>query len=110
MPVLTLTGTRGAAKGLSLSLPEGEALIGRSRSCGLSLSKISATCRSVSKRHAVLRLGEDGKLEIEDLSRHGTFLDGDRIETATLTDLAWRRHTLRLGRTATFRIGIEPQA
>ncbi len=107
MAILTLEGTQGAVKGLVFRLDEGEALLGRSRSCEVSLHKVSSACRSVSKRHAVLRLDADGKLRIEDLSQHGTFLDGDRIETAVLTDLAYRKHQLRVGRTATFRMGIE---
>ena len=105
---LMLEGIRGAAKGFSLRLNPGEALIGRSRSCGLSLFRVSAACRSVSKCHAALRLAVDGRLEIEDLSRHGTFLDDDRIDTAILTDLAHRSHSLRLGRAVTFRLLLGP--
>ena len=107
MPTLILEGTGGATKGLRFRLPEGEALVGRSRSCEASLYPVSASCRSVSKRHVVLRLDAAGRLAIEDLSQYGTFLDGDRIETVILTDLAHRSHTLRLGRGAAFRLSLE---
>ena len=106
--MLVLEGTRGAVKGLVFRLAEGEALIGRSRACGISLHPVSKDCRSVSKKHALLRLGPDGTLQIDDLSQYGTFLDSDRVETAVLTDLSHRRHTLKLGRVATFRLSIEP--
>lgn len=34
---------------------------------------------SVSSRHAVLRMAADGTIEIKDISRNGTFINGNRI-------------------------------
>ena len=36
-------------------------------------------------------------MEIKDLSRNGTFLDGRRIECVAVTDLRERAHVLELG-------------
>ena len=119
MPTLKLTGTAGLVSGSAFSLPQGgEAVLGRSRRCGVSLAGIGRgpearsaspagrAFRSVSREHATIRFKGASELEIVDRSRHGTFVDGDRIDTVILTDLATRPHTLRLGTAETFRLEV----
>ncbi|MCS6797076.1 MAG: FHA domain-containing protein [Myxococcota bacterium] len=56
-------------------LPPGEFVIGRSSSCSLAVDDAL-----VSRRHAVLRVGESG-VTVEDLgSRNGVLVNGERIE------------------------------
>ena len=110
---LKLTGTAGLVKGFTFTLPEGaQAVVGRSRSCGISLHAVGKgredhAFRAISRRHASVRLLPGGQVEIVDQSRHGTFVDGERIETVVLTDLAVRPHVLKLGKTDTFRLELE---
>ena len=60
-------------------LTRGELIIGRSSSCGLVLSD-----EKISRQHARLRIDGQSML-IEDLrSRNGTFLNGERVESADL--------------------------
>jgi len=49
-------------------------LVGRDRGCDVRLED-----RTVSRRHAALRLGDDG-VYAEDLSTHGTFVGGARLD------------------------------
>ena len=114
MRALRITGTAGLVSGCVFTLdPGGEAELGRSRACSLSLHSLDRSAglgarsfRTVSRRHVRIRFLPGGELEITDRSRHGTFLDGDRIETAVLTDLAEKPHTLRLGAVDTFRLDL----
>ena len=114
MRPLRLTGTAGLVSGSVFTLAPGdEADLGRSRACGMSLHSLDRSTapgakafRTVSRRHARLRHLPGGEVEIADRSRHGTFLDGERIETAVLTDLARKPHILRLGVADTFRLDL----
>ncbi len=91
---LEVTGHGGLLAGVSHRLDAGEALvIGRSRSCDLSLRKTSAfdhredatdLLRSkqfnrVSRIHCEIHYRGDGHVEIRDLSRNGTIVDGVRV-------------------------------
>ncbi len=53
--------------------------------------------KTVSRKHVRITYREPGKIEIEDLSSNGTFLDGRRIERVEITDLRERPHELLLG-------------
>lgn len=119
MPTLLLTGTSGLVHGLSFRVEAGvSAVLGRSRACGLSLHDVGETeaarsdtaegraFRSISKRHVTLRVEEAGRVQVVDRSRHGTFLDGERIDTVVLSDLAEQAHELRLGPVDAFRMEL----
>jgi pSer/pThr/pTyr-binding forkhead associated (FHA) protein len=100
---LDVRGHGGLLAGVSLHLARGETLVvGRSRSCDLSLRKTRVfTHRSdaddvlasrqfnrVSRIHCEIELRKDGSVQIRDLSRNGTIVDGVRVG---------RTHVLRLG-------------
>lgn len=115
MGFLRLTGISGYLAGATRDVPSGsELVVGRSRSCGLSLRKspawttqgktekeAPAAFRSVSRRHARLKVLGEGRIEITGLGANGTFLDGVRIDTVLVTDLAKRSRELRIARAET---------
>jgi len=101
---LEVTGHGGLLAGVRRRLDPGETLvIGRSRSCDLSLRTTSAfderadapeLLRSrqfnrVSRIHCEIEYRGDGDVEVRDLSRNGTFVDGVRVG---------RTHALHVGR------------
>lgn len=58
-----------------VELKPGEVLIGRSRHCALQIAEAT-----VSRQHARLLVGPDGKVRLEDLgSSNGTFVNGERV-------------------------------
>ncbi len=115
MGFLRLTGVSGYLAGATRDVPCGDELVvGRSRACGLSLRKspawvnqgktekeAPAAFRSVSRRHARLKVLGEGRVEITGLGANGTFLDGVRIDTVLVTDLAKRSRELRIARAET---------
>lgn len=59
-----------------VELPEGEAVVGRSRTCAVHIPE-----STVSRQHAKLLVGTGGKVLVRDLgSSNGTFVNGDKIE------------------------------
>ncbi len=119
MAVLKLTGTAGVVKDSVFTIPEGgEAVLGRSRDCGISLQALGAAPQAaaetpeakaflgISRCHARIRFKRIGEVEIVDQSRYGTFLDRERIDTVILTDLKSHPYTLRLGRLDSFLLEI----
>jgi pSer/pThr/pTyr-binding forkhead associated (FHA) protein len=107
---LEVTGHGGLLAGAYHLLDAGETLvIGRSRSCDLSLRKTSAfgerpdapeLLRShqfnrVSRIHCEIEYRGDGHVQIRDLSRNGTIVDGVRVG---------RSQDLHVGRT---RVAVE---
>ena len=106
-----LVGMEGFVQGEEYPLWRGATVvIGRSRGCDISLRR----CRSwlalgaeerddqrdfkaVSRKHVRISHPELGRVEIEDLSSNGTFLDGVRIDRIVITDLRERSHELILG-------------
>jgi adenylate cyclase len=72
----------GATQGFYHDIGPGTITIGRSRGCTIELSD-----RGVSREHASIHLGPDGKAALEDMgSKNGTFLNGNRIEKAILKE------------------------
>ena len=119
MGALLLTGTAGLVEGASFRVEEGTAVVlGRSRACGISLHGLGETAearsatregkafRSISRRHVTIRFEDGGRVQIVDRSRHGTYLDGEKVDTVILTDLPERAHDLRLGPAETFRMEL----
>jgi DNA-binding CsgD family transcriptional regulator len=78
-PNLVMKAIAFAGPALKLKLEAGTYVIGRSSDCSFVINHIS-----VSRRHAELSLC-DGIIAVADLkSRNGTYIDGTRVETATI--------------------------
>ena len=74
--------TRGGTAGARFALSEALVTIGRHPQSTIFLDDIT-----VSRRHAEVRRGDDGLYTLHDVgSLNGTYLDGDRIEQATLRE------------------------
>ena len=72
---------REGAEILRVALDRSETAIGRGGECQLLLAD-----EGVSRRHALIRAGEDGRFTLENLSRNGTLLDGKPVDSAPLAD------------------------
>jgi pSer/pThr/pTyr-binding forkhead associated (FHA) protein len=108
---LAVRGHGGLLAGVSRTLEPGETLvIGRSRSCDLSLRETGAfkarqdaaalldskEFNRVSRIHCELVYLADGQVEIRDLSRNGTLVDGVRVGRTHLFRLQGGRATVEL--------------
>ncbi|MEE9392030.1 MAG: FHA domain-containing protein [Planctomycetota bacterium] len=97
-------GQAGLFRGENAQICVGQSLvIGRSRTCGLSVAR-SAAClrlgkdaleqhssyRKISRQHIKVSLLSPNHLEIEDLSTNGTVVDGFRIDRRMITDFRSR--------------------
>jgi pSer/pThr/pTyr-binding forkhead associated (FHA) protein len=116
MEALLLIGTSGLVRDARFVVEYGRTVtIGRSRRCDVNLNDllgrraVSAASRdtdrpfrTVSRRHVRIRCFNSGYVELENLGRHGTQVDGVAIDRKVLTDLRERTHTLRLGLQETF--------
>ena len=77
-PRTSVPGMILEGRGRSVRLAAGDHLVGRSPECALQLEG-----RSISRRHALIRIGADGG-SIRDLgSANGTFVNGRRAEETT---------------------------
>jgi two-component system cell cycle response regulator len=77
-----LTVLAGGSAGRVYELTEGEVLLGRDFRCAIVLDD-----DSISRRHAVIRVATDGRVEIEDLeSTNGTMVNGVRVSRTQLGD------------------------
>ena len=108
--VAALIGTAGMADGEAYVLADGiEVVIGRSRSCAVSLRRtanylgVSPAVRdndhdfnTVSRRHLRIFVAA-GKADVEDLSSNGTFVAGEVLKGCTTVDLTQGPCSLRLG-------------
>jgi hypothetical protein len=110
---LVLRGTAGLLKGECLLLRAGqEATLGRGSGSTLPLTRsagyralatdpsaLRQSCQGVSRVHFRVAVPAPGVLEIADLSRAGTYVDGARIGAPVrLEDLRERGHGIRFGR------------
>jgi pSer/pThr/pTyr-binding forkhead associated (FHA) protein len=124
---LKLTGIAGYIKGEGFSLKPGSiTVIGRSRSCDISLRELKQTqgdtgaiegskedhYKTVSRQHVRISFKGEDEVVIEDLSHNGSYLDGVRINaSARLSDLRKHSHELRLGTNETFKLELaKPEA
>jgi len=115
--VPVLIGTAGIVQGESFVLSPGVAVvIGRSRSCDISLRRTAGYLKAavdtrdvdhdfntVSRRHARVEIG-GAKVRIEDLSTNGTFVNGDHLSGTIEVDLGSGVCALRLGTRESFDI------
>jgi len=112
VPEILLRGTRGFLEGEHLILKLGEScVVGRSRKADISLKrarkfreradwlKLAKTERflSVSRRHLRIHFLHPDLVEIEDLSKNGTLVDGRRVDRIGLTDVRSTPHEIRVG-------------
>ena len=118
-PRVAVIGIKGFLEGEQRELAVGESLVvGRSRSADLSVRKSrklqarqdaseimhSPSFQSVSRRHARIHYLHPGLVEVKDLSRNGTFVDGRRADCVALTDLRERSHVIQLGASERLRV------
>jgi pSer/pThr/pTyr-binding forkhead associated (FHA) protein len=108
---LEVRGLGGLLDGTAHSLAPGETLVvGRSRSCDLSLRKTKAFKRRddgdsllaakqfnrVSRIHCEVEYAGGGEVRIRDLSQNGTLVDGARVGRSHVLKLGGRRATIEL--------------
>jgi len=118
---LQLTGVEGMLRNDTLVIRLGETVvIGRSRQCDFSTRRskrfltapeeeqrrilAERSFNKVSRRHARISFLAKGQVEIRDMSRNGTFIDGNRIERMLLKDLDGMGVEIRLGDTERMRL------
>jgi len=111
--LLRIKGTDGFVKDEEFTVRPGKSvIIGRSRSCDISLRKtrrykslrkrnqgetIDLRFRTVSRKHLKVNFNAPDDVEIEDMSSNGTFLDGEKIKRAVINDLDRREHSILIG-------------
>jgi hypothetical protein len=113
-PLLILRGLDGGFRGMEKRLRLGESLVmGRSRQCGFapSIERSGISCevevqrlRRMSREHTRISFCNLRHVEIEDLSRNGTLVNGQRVQRLVLDDLQEKPATLEL---AGFRILVQ---
>ena len=113
-----LVGLSGVAEGEEFPLALGApVVIGRSRTCDISLrncrgwreAEVSGgmseeTSRTVSRRHLKITCHDESRIELEDLSSNGTFVDGNRIDRLVITDIRETPHDVQMGGGDRFRL------
>lgn len=113
-PSLVLRGLDGGFRGIERRLRVGESVVlGRSRQCGFApvVSFGGIVCetevqrlRRMSREHARVSFCNLRHVEVEDLSRNGTLVNGQRVQRLVLDDLGEKSATLEL---AGFRVLLE---
>lgn len=110
-PSLFIRGVNGLSKGETLKLKPGQSIvIGRSRKCDFSLRRSLAylrltpqervaqkTFQAVSRKHCRISFINKNTIEIEDSSRHGTYINGKRIRRVIITDIDRKNYHITLG-------------
>lgn len=123
-PKVTLVGVAGHVAGEELVLEYGKkVVVGRSRSADWSLVRMKSwaaksqeerdkddSFRTVSGKHFEVTMYNLGSVEVGNLSRNGTTLDGRPLERATLTDVAEKPHEVRFGADEVVRIEARAEA
>ncbi|MBA3939336.1 MAG: FHA domain-containing protein [Planctomycetes bacterium] len=120
--VPVLVGTAGLVDGECFLLDKGiDVIIGRSRSCDISLRRTTAYLKTpalardgdhdfntVSRRH--LRIQVTGTVAaINDLSTNGTFFNGEPMREPQRVDLSLGSCNLRLGTRECFQLALLPK-
>lgn len=109
---LLVAGRGGLLDGVRKTLTPGGAIaVGRSRSCDISLRRTrsflgskdpltllrSKAFRKISRIHFELAYLPDGRVEIRDFSRNGTFVDGSRVMGTCILEPTDEVVTLQMG-------------
>jgi pSer/pThr/pTyr-binding forkhead associated (FHA) protein len=115
-----LIGVAGLVDGEIFPLATGQGVVGRSRSCPISLRKVANYLRSasatrdndhdfntVSRRHVRVTVS-DSVATVEDLSTNGTFCNGDQLSGSTKIDLGKGPCSIRLGTREQFELTVLP--
>jgi hypothetical protein len=113
---LVLEGIAGWVQGERYPLAEGETIIGRSRSCTISLRRASGYLNqapetrdddhdfnAISRQHLSVTV-QGLKVSIKDLSSNGTWCNGDLMDSQREWDCSDSAVTVRLGNRETFRV------
>jgi pSer/pThr/pTyr-binding forkhead associated (FHA) protein len=122
---IKLTGIAGFCKGHEFVIEEGgQAVIGRSRDCNLRIGEVDEPepdpdkpnkgtagkdghLHTVSRHHVKISFNNAKSIFIEDKSKHGTFLNGNRIDGRDqIIGLRKGPMELRLGTNETFRMEL----
>ena len=132
---IKLTGIAGFTKGKEFTIEEGgEAVIGRSRDCAFRIGESDEPApdpakpfkgtggkddhlHTVSRHHVKIEFKGAKAIYIEDMSKHGTFINGNKLDGRDqLIGLRKGPVELRLGTNETFRMellrepaGIKPK-
>jgi pSer/pThr/pTyr-binding forkhead associated (FHA) protein len=115
--VAVLLGTAGLVEGECFLLDQGvDLIIGRSRSCDISLRRTTAYLKTppaardgdhdfntVSRRHVRIQIS-NAVAAIQDLSTNGTFYNGEPLKDHQKIDLSSGACTLRLGTRESFQL------
>ncbi len=121
--IIRVTGIAGYCKGSEQTLePGGELIIGRSRSAGLRIATTQQTTSdkpfhgtgdkdkhflTVSGQHVKLTFQDASHIYIQDLSKHGTWLEGIKIDGRDqISGLSKGPMELRLGTNETLRLEL----
>ena len=107
----TLVGVGGHFVGEVFPLEYGKTIsVGRSRNTDFSLRRTQKyrlqtqderdrdeSARTVSSKHFEITMYNLGSIEIKNVSPNGTWVDGRRVETLILNDVAKKAHEIRFG-------------
>jgi pSer/pThr/pTyr-binding forkhead associated (FHA) protein len=120
---LVLVGVEGLVEGEVFQVNPGESVVlGRSRSCDISLRKCfkylaldpeerkdDRHFQTVSRRHIRLAFKDADQVEVENMGANGTFIDGTKIDKVIITDIRHQTHELLLGTREKFRLEWRPE-
>lgn len=115
---LVLVGSEGLVEGEVFQINPGESVVlGRSRSCDISLRKCfkylaldpddrkdDRHFQTVSRRHLRLTFKDADHVEVENMGANGTFIDGTKVDKVIITDIRHQKHELLLGTREKFRL------
>jgi hypothetical protein len=115
---LILEGTAGLVQGERIVIGYGRRVsLGRSHTCDLCLTRAARYralpreerekdrhFRTISRLHLKLHVVNSAYVELENVGRHGSFLDGEKFDSRVVTDIREKTHSLRLGSRETFLI------
>lgn len=113
---LVLVGVEGYCRGEEFEIPwGGSVMVGRSRDANICLRKMKSWLaldpekrrenqdfRLVSGKHFEIQAIDPTIVMIIDHSSNGTYLDGNRISSETISDLPDTEHKIRIGTNETF--------
>jgi len=82
-------------------------IVGRSRRCDIVLDSANTNdfsilqtdlpYQTISRQHLKITFHNEMKVELEDLSANGTWVDNERMEHLYITDITTEKHSILLG-------------